>query len=66
MTLAQTVLAALGTGPKTRPALETRVIAVGFEPASLAKVLSQLKKQGKIVHLRRASYRRQSLYGIVK
>ncbi len=61
MNLPETILVLLRTsGPLSRPAIEQQV--VGYAPKSVASVLWQLKRSGKVAHTRRASRYRTSLY----
>lgn len=62
MTLNSAVLDALQAGPLSRPEIECAVIAAGFAPAGVPRVLWQLKKAGSIVHTQRGGRYRRSLY----
>lgn len=62
MTLADVLLEALTRRTLGRPALEEAAIVAGFAPAGVPKALWQLKKAGKVAHVRRASRHRRSLY----
>lgn len=51
-------------GPLSRSQIEMWAEALGWQPTSACVVLRQLVRKGTVRHLRRASYRRTSLYGV--
>lgn len=51
-------------GPLSRTQIEAHVAAAGYAPAGVNVVLWQLKRAGRVRHMRRACRRQSSLYAL--